>query len=111
MSDKLVVIISSGEPGVARTGMLYALNALKHCWMSEVKLIFFGPAQELLTRDAEMQRLLGEYQAQDETAAACKFIADRDQTGESTGALGVEVVYVGSLISGLIQEGYVPLVW
>ena len=88
MSDKLLVIISSGEPEVARTGLMYALNALRNCWISEIKLFFFGPAQELLTRDAEMQRMLEEYQAQDGTAAACKFVADRDKTGESTGALG-----------------------
>jgi hypothetical protein len=111
MADKLIVIISTAEAEVARTGMMYAVNALKNLWMAEVKLFFFGPAQELLTRDAELQRLLQEYQVHEETAVACKFIADRDNTAEPTTGLGVEVKYVGTMISELIQDGYVPMVW
>lgn len=111
MTDKLLVIISAADPGVARTGMMYAVNALKNLWMDEVKVFFFGPAQELLTRDAELQRLLAEYQSYEETAVACKFIADRDQTAEPTSALGVQVAYVGSMISDFIKDGYVPMVW
>ena len=61
MTNKLLVIISAAEPGVARTGMMYAVNALKNVWMEDVKVFFFGPAQELLTQDAELQQLLAEY--------------------------------------------------
>jgi len=111
MHDNLLVIISTAEAEVARTGMMYAVNALKNCWMSDVKIFFFGPAQELLTHDVELQRLLQVYQAHDKTAVACKFIADRDHSAEPTDGLGVQVAYVGSMISDLIQAGYVPMVW
>jgi hypothetical protein len=111
VKDKLLVIISSGEPGVARTGMMYALNALKHGWMEEVKIFFFGPAQELLLRDSELQRYLQEYHAYQETAVACRFIADRDDTAAPTRELGVQVVFVGQMISDMIQSGFVPMVW
>ena len=80
MSDKVVAIISTAEVGKARTGAMYAVNALKHGWLDEVKIFFFGPSEELLLRDEELQRLLKEYQAMAETAVACKFIADRDGT-------------------------------
>jgi len=109
--DKIIVIISTAEAGVARTGMMYAVNALKNCWMSDVKVFFFGPAQELLTHDVELQKLLQTYQEHEKTAVACKYIADRDHNAESTARLGVEVAYVGSMISELIQAGYVPMVW
>ena len=111
MTDKLLVIISTAEAEVARTGMMYAVNALKNLWMADIKIFFFGPAQELLTRDTELQRLLKEYQAHEETAVACKFIADRDHTAGPTSELGVQVAYVGTMISDLIREGYVPMVW
>jgi hypothetical protein len=111
MTDKLLVIISSSEPGVAQAGMMYALNAFKHCWMDDVKLFFFGPAQELLPRDPELQRLLAEYQAQAGAAVACKYLADRDGTAEQSATLGVQVVYVGTMISDLIRDGYIPMVW
>ncbi len=111
MNDKLLVIISTAEAEVARTGMMYAVNALKNCWMDTVRVFFFGPAQELLTRDEELQRLLREYQTYEETVMACKFIADRDHTAEPTAELGVQVAYVGSMISNLIHDGFVPMVW
>jgi len=111
MNDKLVAIISSGEPGKARTGAMYAVNALKHGWMEEVKLFFFGPAEELLLKDQELQQLLKEYHAMEETAVACKFIADKEGTDERLAALGMQVEYVGKMISDLIKEGYTPMVW
>jgi hypothetical protein len=111
MHDKLLVIISTAEAEAAHTGMMYAVNALKNSWMAEVKVFFFGPAQELLTRDTELQRLLHEYQTYEGTAVACKFIADRDHTAEPTAELGVKVAYVGSMISDLIRDGYIPMVW
>ena len=111
MSDKIIAIISSGEPGKARTGTMYALNALKHSWLEEVKLIFFGPAEALLLNHAELQQMLKEYQLMEESAVACKFIARRDGTENAIAALGVEVEYVGELISGLIRQGYTPMVW
>ena len=40
MSDKVVVIISTAEAEKARTGMMYAVNAVLKNWMSDVKLIF-----------------------------------------------------------------------
>jgi hypothetical protein len=111
MQDKLLVLISTAEAKVARTGMMYAVNALKNLWMEDVKIFFFGPAQELLTQDEELQRLLLEYQDHEGTAVACKFLADRDDTAEPTAELGVQVVYVGSVISDLIKDGYIPIVW
>jgi len=111
MNEKLVVIISTSDPGKARTGTMYAVNALKHGWMEEVKLFFFGPAEELLLEDQELQQLLREYQEMEETAVACRFIAERDNTDKQIAALDVQVEYVGEMISDLIKDGYLPIVW
>ncbi len=111
MSDRIIAIISTNEPGKARTGTMFAVNALKHGWLEDVKLFIFGPAEELLLRDAEMQRMLKEYQQMEETAVACKFIADRDGTSQKIAALGVRVEFVGKMISDLIKDGYTPMVW
>lgn len=111
MSDKVVVIISTGEAEKARTGMMYAVNAVLKNWMSDVKLIFFGPAQELLLEDVVMKDFLIQFQQAKGKAVSCKFIADRDETEKETAALGVEVEYVGSMVSDLIKDGYIPLIW
>ncbi len=111
MNNKLVVIISSSDAGKARTGAMYALNALKHGWMEEVKMIIFGPAQDLLLTDMEFQKTLREYQSLEEKVLACKYLSDRDGKSEQLTGLGIQVEYVGSVISEYIHDGYVPMVW
>lgn len=111
MSDKIISIISTSEVGKARTGVMHALNSLKHGWLEEVKLIFFGPAEQLMLEDTEIQNMLKEYQHMEESAVACKFIADRDGVSEKIDAMGVKVEFVGKMIADYIKQGYIPLVW
>jgi len=111
MGSRILVIISTGDAGKAQAGLMYAVNALKHAWMDEVKLFFFGPAETLILQDPHLQELLQEYQQESETAIACKFIADKEDQAAAISALGIEVRYVGQLISDLIHAGYVPMVW
>lgn len=111
MSNKIIAIISTGEAGKARTGFAFALNALKKEWLEDVKIFVFGPAEELLLRDAELQNMLKEYQLMEGTVVACKAIAERDGISARIAALGVPVEFVGKLISDLIKDDYTPMVW
>ena len=54
---------------------MFAVNALKHGWLGDVKLFIFGPDEEFLLSEAPMQGMLKEYQGMEETAVACRFIA------------------------------------
>ncbi len=111
MADKILVIISTAEREKALTGLMYAVNALKHGWMKEVQLFFFGPAEKLLLRDNHLQALVQEFQSLQGKPIACKFIAEREEIGDQIAELGVEVVYVGERISDLVKSGFVPMVW
>lgn len=111
MNSKLLIIISSGDAGKAHAGTTYAVNALKHAWMEEVKLFFFGPAEALLLSDKKLQALLTEYQNENETAIACKYVAEEGGISHEFAALDVPVQYIGEQISTLIKEGYTPMVW
>ena len=111
MSDKVIAIISTNESGKARTGAMFAVNALKNGWLNDVRMFIFGPAQGLVLEDAELQNLLQEYQRMEKPAVACKFIADRDAISDGIAALGLRVEYIGEMISDLIKEGYTPMVW
>ena len=111
MEGRLVVVISTSDVKKARTGAMYAVNALKHGWMEEVKIFFFGPAQDLLLEDAELQKYMKEYEIMEGPAIACKYISDRDRKSEQICALGLKVEYVGKMISDYINEGYAPMVW
>ena len=109
--DRLVVIIGTGELGKAEAGLMYATNALKHGWMQDVRLFFFGPAEKLLVEDPDLQELLIQYHALDRQAVACRFLSDRDGSSDGLTEVGVDVSYVGGQISDLIKAGYVPMVW
>jgi len=111
MSDKIVVVISTAEKEKVYAGMMYALNALKQGWMNEVRLVFFGPSEKLLLTDKEMQKYLKEYLELKGEAAACKAISDVDNTSEKIGAMGIQVEYVGEMISNLVKTGFTPMVW
>ncbi len=111
MAGKVVIIISTSDLEKARTGAMYAMNALLQGWLDEVKIFFFGPAQDLLLKDAELQNFVKEVSAMEETPVACKFISDRDHNSEQISQLGVQVEPVGYLISEYINDGYVPMVW
>lgn len=57
MSDKALVIISSGEVGKALTGLMWATNALRFGWMEDVRVIFFGPAQDLALENDQVKEM------------------------------------------------------
>ncbi len=111
MSDKIVVIISTSDAEKAKTGLMYALNSVTQSWMDKVELIFFGPAQNLLFSDIEVKDYVIQFREAKGKVTACKFIAERDSTAAETAKLGVNVEFVGSIISDFIKEGYIPLIW
>jgi hypothetical protein len=110
MSSKLLVVIATGEKEKALTGLMYASRTLKEGWMDEVKIIFFGPSERLLVKDETIAKTAMEIGAV-ETPIACKFISDREGISEKIENLGVRVDYVGTIISDLIKDGYVPMVF
>lgn len=110
MSDKVLVIISTRDSEKALTGLMWAKNALNRGWMEEVKVIFFGPAQRLVLENEEVKEAALEI-AETEKPVFCKFISDREENSALIEELGLVVDYVGSLIAGLIKEGYVPMVF
>lgn len=111
MSNRMVIIISTGDSEKARTGLMYAVNARKQGWMEDVRLFLFGPSERLYLRDKYLQELVGEFQELRGRAIACRTLAERDGIGDRLSERGIQVEYVGEAISALIREGYMPLVW
>jgi len=110
MATKVFVVVSSGDKEVVKgPALMYPLNATKRKWMDEVKVILFGPAEKLAAHDAEIQAKLDELRGAGIEIIACKALAD---AWNITGALeekGIEVVYVGSIISQLIQDDWASI--
>jgi hypothetical protein len=111
MSDKVLVIISSSDPDKALTGVLYATNTLKNGWLEDVRLMIFGPAEQLALTNSALQQALQAYMELDANILACKFVADKASASEGLMDLGLNVDYVGAPIGDLIKKGYTPMVW
>lgn len=110
MSDKLIVVVSSGEKQKALTGLTFAMRTLQEGWMEDVKVFIFGPAQNLMVIDHDVQKL-AKVISEAEAPVACKAISDRDGISEQLCDLGIEVDFVGRRITSLIKQGYTPMVF
>jgi len=110
LSSKILVIIATGDKGKALTGLMYAKNAVKKGWVEDVKVIYFGPSEQLLEQNKELAEAAIEVAAMC-GSYACKAISDREGISERIESMGVRVEYVGSIISEYINQGYVPMVW
>jgi hypothetical protein len=110
MSEKLLVIIASGDREKVLTALMYAKNTIKYGWLSEVKVIFFGPAENLLISDSDVRESAKELANLDEPVA-CRFLSDRDGTTKRIEDMGIDVDYVGTIIADLLRDGYTPMVW
>lgn len=111
MTANLLVLISSGKEaiGKASTGMMYAINAKKNGWMDDVRLIFFGPSEELIAHADESDDFLGLLKSAMETGItpmACKAVSDENHFTEKLELKGIDTEYVGSIISAYIKKGY-----
>ena len=110
MSSKVMVILSTAEKDKALTGIRYAKNAQKNKWVEDVRVIFFGPFENLVCQDDDVIQAASElldYQ----TPIACKFLSDKSGASDKLEELGFNVEYVGSLISDSIKAGYIPMVF
>ena len=90
--------------------MMYARNAIKHRWLDDVKVIFFGPSERLIAENEKIAKRAQEIAKLSE-CVACKHISDKESLSSNLAKLGIKIEYVGPIISNLIKNGYVPMVW
>jgi len=111
MSDKLAVILTSGDPRVLEMALMYARNASRKGWMAETKLFLFGPAETQIATDPALREAIGTMIEEGTTPVACKSCSDKYSVSDLLRALGCKVEYIGEPISHAIRDGYVPMVW
>ena len=110
MATRVFVILSSGDREVAlEAGLVYPLNAAKKKWMDEVKLIIFGPSEKIAAYDTEVRGKIDELRKAGIEVMACKWCADRMNITAALEDAGIKVVYVGSIISQLLKDGWASL--
>jgi len=110
MATKVFILLTSGDREVAlEVGLIYPLNAAKNKWMDGVKVIIFGPSEKLAAYDTEVQGRIKELQEAGVEVVACKWCADRMDVTARLEKVGIKVVYVGTIISQLLKDGWTSL--
>lgn len=111
-SGNVVILSQSGDPDLVFYALLYAHRAIKHQWMDNVKIVFWGPSEKTLAglpEDSVQKKLIREILAMGGKSAriwACKACSDKYGVTEDLEKLGFEVFHVGNATSYLIKLGY-----
>lgn len=109
---KLLVIWSSADRDVALNNVfMYTQNAKKQGWWEEVRLLIWGPSDELLAEDEELQKHIKDMLADGVDVIACKACADSYGVSAALEELGVHVFYVGQALTEMLKEGWVTLTY
>lgn len=111
MADKVCVILASRDRDVLRWGLQYSWRSIESKFLEDVKVVAFGPSEKVITEDPDLQEIIKRIQALGKVVSACKACSDEEGVSSQLSELDIEVEYVGSVISKLIKDGYVPMVW
>lgn len=106
--DKLVVVWTSGDRDVAlKMVFMYTFNSSpsRFGWWKDITLVVWGPSARLLSEDKELQASITKMKEAGITLEACKACSDMYEVSEQLGALGIDVKYMGDVLTGYIKEG------
>jgi hypothetical protein len=104
--DELVVLWTSGDREVAlKMAFMYTFNSkrFKFGWKN-VTLIVWGPSSKLLTEDKELQEYLSRIKEAGVKLFACKKCSDLYGVSEDLRQLGIEVKYMGRLLTEYLRS-------
>jgi hypothetical protein len=98
--SKQLIVWTSGDREVAlKMVFMYAANCKKRGWMDQVRLLVWGPSGKLLTEDEELQKGLAGLKAEGVELYACKGCADLYGISDKLSALGIDVMYTGTMLA------------
>lgn len=106
--DKLVVVWTSGDRDVAlKMVFMYTYNAstTRFGWWQDITLVVWGPSAKLLSEDPKLQEYVGKMKTAGIRLEACKACADMYEVSDSLRELGVDVKYMGDVLTGYVKEG------
>jgi len=104
-SEKLVVVWTSGDAEVAKKMVyMYTYNAKKYGWWKDITFIIWGPSAKLLTEDNELQDYIKRMKKEGIVLEACKACAEMYEVSDKLTELGVDVKYMGTVLTDYIKS-------
>lgn len=103
--EKLVVLWTSGDLEVAKNMVfMYTYNAKKYGWWKDITFIIWGPSSKLLAENQELQDYLKKMKEAGIKLEACKACADKYGISDKLKELGVDVKYMGTVLTDYIKS-------
>lgn len=110
LDESVFIVWSSADPEVAHNiAFMYAHNAKKREWWQRVRLIIWGPSARLAAEDEDIQVQIKEMLDDGVEVWACRACADNYGVAPALEHMGVEVVYVGILVTEMLKSGWKQL--
>ena len=101
------MILSSGDTTIHyEASFPYARNAKAQGWMDEVRVILWGPTERLAAEDPKFREEIKKLIDAGIDVRACRACSDNFKVTRSLEELGVNVQYVGKLVSQMLKEGW-----
>ncbi len=114
MTDKIpvglaVLWVTQDKEAAKNMVFMYSRNSKLKGWWDQVRLIVWGPSANLLANDPELQAELEELKAAGVELLACKACSDRYGVSDKLTELGIDVIYMGAPLTGMLKEGWATL--
>ena len=110
---KALIVIMSGleNPVKVKLGLNLAWRTKNSGAFDDVKLVFFGPAEEFIakTDDKDILEAYDQVLANKIMPQACVAIAEGSGIAPILTDKKIELVHAGQAIAGFMAEGYQPL--
>ncbi len=84
---------------------MYGINSLKKGWWENVSIIVWGATAQLVSRDSDIQKLIQKAMSAGVKMLACKACADQLGISDVLEKMGIEVMYTGELLTGILKSG------
>jgi hypothetical protein len=104
-NEKLVVLWTSADAEVAKKMVfLYTFNAKKYEWWKDITFIIWGPSTKLLSEDTELQDNIKKMKELGIKLESCKWCSDQYGVSDQLIELGVDVKYMGTVLTEYIKS-------
>ena len=104
--SKLNILWTNGDPTTSELMVfMYAINAKRNAWWDEVTIIVWGATAILVKENPKIRELIGEALREGVHVSACRACAEQTGAVTTMDDLGVEVIYWGEPLTGIIKSG------
>ncbi len=111
MSKKVLMIISNGDKNVISAAMTLATVSFESKLYSDLKVFFFGPSENVISEDKDLQSGLSKLIKAGITPVACVNVGNAFNITPKLNALGFNTMPVGKAIADLVNQDYVTMIF